>query len=121
MEQPQQAPLSSPQQSGPTDPAELETFLDAFFAEQMETLHIPGAVVVFVKDGEVFLAKEYGLADVENGTSVDPDHCRWDAVGSACNELILGHHGVEVSGRWGDYENSNRAFFRIDNNVTRLL
>jgi CubicO group peptidase (beta-lactamase class C family) len=63
---------AQPQQEGPTDPAELEAFLDAFFAEQMEALHIPGAVVVFVKDGEVFLAKGYGFADLENQKPVDP-------------------------------------------------
>ena len=64
---------AQPQQEGPTDSADLETFLDAFFAEQMEALHIPGAVVVFVKDGEVFLAKGYGFADLENQEPVDPD------------------------------------------------
>ena len=71
--QPQPAPLPASQQQGPTDPAELEAFLDAFFAEQMEALHIPGAVVVFVKDGEVFLAKGYGFADLENQKPVDLD------------------------------------------------
>ncbi len=69
----QQAVQDALQQQGPTDPSELETFLDAFFAEQMEALHIPGAVVVFVKDGEVFLAKGYGFADLENQIPVDPD------------------------------------------------
>lgn len=64
---------AQPQQEGPTDPAELETFLDAFFAEQMEALHIPGAIVVFVRDGEVFLAKGYGFADLENQIPVDPN------------------------------------------------
>ncbi len=63
---------AGPQQEGPTDPAELEAFLDGFFAEQMEALHISGAVVVFVKNGEVFLAKGYGVADVESQNPVDP-------------------------------------------------
>lgn len=60
------------QQEGPTDPAELQAFMDAFFAEQMEAHHIPGAVAVFVKDGEVLLEEGYGFADVENQTPVDP-------------------------------------------------
>ncbi|MCP4164742.1 MAG: beta-lactamase family protein [Chloroflexi bacterium] len=71
--QPRQTPLSAPQHSGPTDPAELKAFLDAFFAEKMEAVHIPGAVVIFVKDGEIFLAKGYGLADLENQIQVDPN------------------------------------------------
>ena len=37
-------------QDGPTDPAELEAFLDDFFVEQMEVSHLPGAVFVLVKD-----------------------------------------------------------------------
>ncbi len=59
--------FTSPHQGeGPTDPAELEAFLDVFFAEKMEELHIPGAAFVMVKDGEVFFAKGYGYADLEN-------------------------------------------------------
>ena len=66
---------ASPQQQGggPTDPAELEAFLDDLMAEQMEELHIAGAAVAVVKDGELFFAKGYGYADLENGTPVDPE------------------------------------------------
>jgi CubicO group peptidase (beta-lactamase class C family) len=60
-------------QEGPTDPAELEAFVDAFFAEQMEVSHLPGAVFVLVKDGEIFLAKGYGYADVERQRLVTPE------------------------------------------------
>jgi CubicO group peptidase (beta-lactamase class C family) len=60
-------------QGGPTDPAELESFADAFFAEQMEVSHLPGAVFVLVKDGEIFFAKGYGYADLENQRPVVPD------------------------------------------------
>lgn len=58
---------------GPTDPKELEAFLDAFFSEQMEKLHVPGAVFVLVKDGEIFFAKGYGYSDVEKKKPVIPD------------------------------------------------
>ena len=58
---------------GPTDPKELEAFLDAFFSEQMEKLHVPGAVFVLVKDGEIFFAKGYGYSDVEKEKPVVPD------------------------------------------------
>jgi len=60
-------------QSGPTDPLELEAFLDAYFAQQMSALHVPGATFVVVKDGEVLLAKGYGYADLDNQILYDPD------------------------------------------------
>lgn len=58
---------------GPTDPKELEAFLDNFFAEQMASLHVPGAVVTIVKDGKIFFTKGYGYADLEKKTPVSPD------------------------------------------------
>jgi CubicO group peptidase (beta-lactamase class C family) len=58
---------------GPTDPAELETFLDEFMAKGMEEHHIPGAAVSVVKDGKLFFTKGYGYADLENKIPVDPE------------------------------------------------
>lgn len=58
---------------GPTDPEELEAFLDKFFAAEMEKKHIPGLVFVMVKDGEIFFAKGYGYADLEKKRPVIPD------------------------------------------------
>ncbi|NIP68221.1 MAG: serine hydrolase, partial [Planctomycetales bacterium] len=66
------APASSPQQ-GPTDPAELEAFLDELIGKKMEEYHIAGAAVSVVKDGKLFFAKGYGYADLENGIPVDPE------------------------------------------------
>ncbi|HZD57592.1 MAG TPA: serine hydrolase domain-containing protein [Anaerolineales bacterium] len=67
--------LTVPSQGpGPTDPAELEAFLDKVLATQMEENHIPGAAVAVVRDGEVLLAKGYGYANLEKGVSVDPEH-----------------------------------------------
>ncbi|HEX6304539.1 MAG TPA: serine hydrolase domain-containing protein [Anaerolineales bacterium] len=65
---------SSSQALGPSDPAELEAFLDEVLATQMEENHIPGAAVAVVRDGEVLLAKGYGYADLEKGIPVDPEH-----------------------------------------------
>ena len=59
-------------QNGPNDPSELSAFIDGVMANSMENNHVPGAVVVVVKDGEVFFAKGYGYADLENKTPVDP-------------------------------------------------
>ena len=64
------APL---QVQGPTDPAELEAFLDDLFAQEMKEYHIAGAAVAVVKDGKLFFTKGYGYADVENKVPVDPE------------------------------------------------
>ncbi len=60
------------QSGGPSDPAELEAFLDGVMAASMTDHHVPGAVVSVVKDGQVFFAKGYGYADLENKMPVDP-------------------------------------------------
>jgi len=72
---------ASPQQQGPTDPPELESFLDDLIAQQMEQHHIAGATVAVVKDGELFFAKGYGYTDIASGTPVDPDQTLF-SVGS---------------------------------------
>jgi CubicO group peptidase (beta-lactamase class C family) len=63
----------SQQQQGPTDPAELEAFLDELVGQEMEEYHIAGAAVAVVKDGNLFFAKGYGYADLEEGIPVDPE------------------------------------------------
>jgi len=65
--------LQSSQNPGPQDPVELEAFLDELFGDEMEELHIAGAAVSVVKDGELLFAKGYGYADIENKIPVDPD------------------------------------------------
>jgi CubicO group peptidase (beta-lactamase class C family) len=66
-------PATSSQGQGPTDPAELETFLDELLGKQMEENNIAGAAVSVVKDGKLFFAKGYGYADLEKGIPVDPE------------------------------------------------
>ncbi len=66
--------LPAPSQAlGPSDPAEMETFLDELFAKQMEEYHVAGAAVSVVKDGRLFFAKGYGYADLEKGIPVDAE------------------------------------------------
>jgi CubicO group peptidase (beta-lactamase class C family) len=57
---------------GPTDPAELEAFLDGLIGKEMEEYHIAGAAVSVVKDGRLFFAKGYGYADLASRIPVDP-------------------------------------------------
>jgi CubicO group peptidase (beta-lactamase class C family) len=52
--------------------AELEAFIDAFMAEHLAAHDIPGAVLAVVQDGELALARGYGLADLETATPADP-------------------------------------------------
>jgi CubicO group peptidase (beta-lactamase class C family) len=66
-------PAAPSQRQGPTDPAELESFLDGLLAQEMQEDHIAGAAVAVVKDGQLFFAKGYGYADVENKISIDPE------------------------------------------------
>src|SRR3990172_4655164 len=66
-------PTAPSQGQGPTDPAELEAFLDELLGRQMEERHIAGAAVSVVKDGKLFFAKGYGYADLKDGIPVDPE------------------------------------------------
>jgi CubicO group peptidase (beta-lactamase class C family) len=61
------------QERGPSDPAELEAFLDELIGKEMEEHHIAGAAVSVVKDGELFFAKGYGYAEIEEGIAIDPE------------------------------------------------
>ena len=56
-----------------TSPQELETWLDEFIAEQMEKLHVPGVTFSLVQNGELFFAKGYGYADLEQQIPVVAD------------------------------------------------
>ena len=59
---------------GPTDSAELESFLDGVMIAHMNDKHIAGATVSVVRDGRVLLAKGYGFSNVGEREPVDPDH-----------------------------------------------
>ncbi len=68
-------PVSARQAEGVApldDPVELGAFLDGLMTSEMTAKHIPGAVVVVVKDGEVLFSKGYGYADLETRAPVDP-------------------------------------------------
>ncbi|MBK8902506.1 MAG: serine hydrolase [Anaerolineaceae bacterium] len=64
---------AQPAVNGPTDPSELEAFLDGVLTAEMESNHIAGAVVAVVKDGEIFFNKGYGYADLAQHIPVDPE------------------------------------------------
>src|SRR5215203_3812468 len=66
-------PTAASQQQGPTDPTEMEAFMDKELGKEMEKHHIAGAAVSVVKDGKLFFAKGYGYADLKNDIPVDPE------------------------------------------------
>ena len=45
--------------------------LDSYFAEAQQTWPVPGMAVAIVKDGEVVLAKGYGVLSLDDATAVD--------------------------------------------------
>jgi CubicO group peptidase (beta-lactamase class C family) len=67
------ATASPSQAPGPSDPAELEVFLDELIGKQMAENHVAGAAISVVKDSQLLFAKGYGYADIEKGIPVDPD------------------------------------------------
>lgn len=62
----------SPAAAQQTTPQDMEAFFDGILADQMQLYHLPGAVIVVVRDGEVFFSKGYGFSDVQARTPVDP-------------------------------------------------
>jgi CubicO group peptidase (beta-lactamase class C family) len=66
-------PTREPGEPVVIDPVELQTFADALFVEQMEALHIPGVVFIFVQNGDVIYAKGYGYANLEATTPMNAD------------------------------------------------
>ena len=56
-----------------TNPRELEIWLDEFMSEKMDNLHIPGATFSLVQNGELFLAKGYGYANLKEQIPVVAD------------------------------------------------
>ncbi len=63
---------AAPAPVGITTPVEMEHFLDSVIPDYMEKEPIPGMVVTVVKDGQVFFAKGYGYANVDQRVPVDP-------------------------------------------------
>jgi CubicO group peptidase (beta-lactamase class C family) len=59
---------------GPSDPAEIGSFLDSLFNQQLEQNRIVGITAVMVKDGQVIFQRGYGQSDLEKKIPVDPSN-----------------------------------------------
>jgi len=58
------------QTNGPSDSMELEDFLDNEITGELNVYHIPGASVSVVKSGQLFFAKGYGYASLQDSKPV---------------------------------------------------
>ena len=66
------APTTLATAAGPT-PAAVEALVDTVVQGQLAASGIPGAAVSVVRDGEIILARGYGVADVESGRAADAE------------------------------------------------
>lgn len=58
----------------PADPAEFAAFADKALFAKLADRPVAGAVLIAVKDGRVFHARAFGMADLEARVPVDLDH-----------------------------------------------
>ncbi|MFP4394074.1 MAG: serine hydrolase domain-containing protein [Anaerolineales bacterium] len=88
---------------GPRDPQEMAAFFDAYLPAQMARYEIPGAAIAVVKDGQLFFAEGYGVADTRSQRPVVADETlfhigsitklfTWTAVMQLVEEGVLDLH-----------------------------
>lgn len=51
----------------------IQDFAAKFFPEKMEKYHVPGAALVFVKDGQILFSQGYGYGNLETKNPVIPE------------------------------------------------
>jgi CubicO group peptidase (beta-lactamase class C family) len=106
---------------GPSDPAELEAFVDQLFARHMAATHTPGAVFVLVKDGRVMFMKGYGLASLEKKTPVVPERTLFRVA--SISKLFTATAIMQLSerGKLDLHKDINRYLraFQLKNNYPR--
>ncbi len=88
----------------------LEVFVDAFFTDQMEPLHTPGASLAIVQDGKIVLAKGFGWADLAKRTPVIADRTLFDV--QSVSKLFTITAVMQAT---------ERGFVKLDEDVNRYL
>ncbi len=57
------------------DPIVIEEFVDDFFSDKiLADFQVPGAVITFVRDTEILLAKGFGWANISSTKEINPNH-----------------------------------------------
>ncbi len=101
-----------------TNPQELETWLDEFMAEQRSKLHIPGVTFSLVQNSELFFAKGYGYADLEQQIPVIADRTLFCVGGISKLFTATAIMQLEESGLLNLDDDVNKYLpdFQIENN-----
>ena len=101
-----------------TNPQELETWLDELMAEQRSKLHIPGVTFSLVQNGELFFAKGYGYADLEQQIPVIADRTLFCVGGISKLFTATAIMQLEESGLLNLDDDVNKYLpdFQIENN-----
>ena len=56
-----------------SDTSELTLLIDRLIVAEMQRMHIPGATLAVVKNGEPLMVQAYGFSDLEHGVSTVAD------------------------------------------------
>ena len=96
----------------PADTA-LAAFADSLMNAQLAREHIPGAVLVVVRDGAVAFARGYGLADVERRVPVDAERTVFRVA--SVSKLVTATAAMQLveQGRIGLHADVNRYLRRF--------
>ncbi len=109
------APLPIKAQIDSENPSreDLEAFIDTWMAGKMATHHIPGAVLVMVKDGDFLLARGFGVADLETQLPMD---ARKTILRVASNSKLFTTTAVMQASEMGqvDLKTDIRAYIEPD-------
>jgi CubicO group peptidase (beta-lactamase class C family) len=62
--------------AGPRDRADFDAFIEPVVLRLMTDRHVPGVVVVLVRDGRIVSDRGWGYADLESGTAMDAGRTR---------------------------------------------
>jgi CubicO group peptidase (beta-lactamase class C family) len=82
----QQDVMNTTPPDGPSDPAEVDAFLDQVMPAALARYNVPGATVAVVNDGRLVAARGYGYNDLVNRTKIDGDTTLF-RIGS-CSKLV---------------------------------
>ena len=81
-DRPWSVPHQEPQ-TGPTDPAEVESFLDRFFVAEKAGVDFTAATFVLVRGGRVFFQKSYGAPSGTTDAPLPPGYTGGLLLGAA--------------------------------------
>lgn len=108
---------------GQRKPTPLPPGLDAYIAKVLDTFHVPGLSIAIVKDGQVLLAKGYGVRRMGHSLPVDAHtHFPIASNSKAFTAAALGILAEKGKLKWNDRVIDHLPWFRLsDPYVTREI